>query len=887
MRMWLSPATGSLNAGDNISVQVYVDTSGVSVSGITVTLDFSSVVFGVYNGTAGITKWSTSPFDLSSKTISTVNATTSRISMTFAHPSGSAAYNGRVASFAFTGLAPSLAGSAVTFNAAGSQFTPTYGSVIRTGATYTVNGNPVISIIPNAETVAVEGNLGIGIRLSTNGCAASGATFDIRFDPGYFQIVNGTAGVTKSYGSPFNIISTSLTSGRLLVTVAEPSSNRMQYTGDAINFQIHAIQITAPEGSPWTLDPTGTVYAPVMENTTLNNALYVVFNPCPAGPSSAGVIVSQNLLPPGATRIDTLETAQETKADPSGSFGGTNPNYSCVSGAGILGGERDMYSYNQDSTGLIRTSYLQNPRRIQHSTNARGYTIITWDGPDGNAQTVNPTGLGAIDLTESDQKNSFAITINRTDLQPTFEVSVWTDAGNWSKATLTTAGYIGYPPPVGDGLGPKTFLIKFSDFVAQAGWGADFSRVGAISLKIGSSSSSIDLQLGAFETRFAPALTLGIRSCTFISASPQPYRLGLDDGTGIAGITWPLPSVVTSYLIVFNGATYNAGNNTTTFSYTVTGATSQVYTLTLSGNVSVATVDVALRSDITYGQAIIAGPDCVCTAGAATPSPSPSPTASPTPTPATICARIATGNDDVEQNNNSSSGNLGAMYMNSLDLELVTNGTDPGNQIVGLRFTGLTIPKGATITNATIQFTSDAADSAAASLTIKGQASDNAPAFASTTNNLSTANRPRTSASVSWSPAAWTSGAAGSAQLTPNLSSIFQELVNRSGWVSGNSVVILIEGTGVRTAKSYDLASGSAPQLCVSYAVGSGSKKEPLSPPPVLPTASPSPTPRITPNNPPVILRLPGLGPKGQELAGTNRQTPSLDSLVRELAGSR
>ena len=40
-------------------------------------------------------------------------------------------------------------------------------------------------------------------------------------------------------------------------------------------------------------------------------------------------------------------------------------------------------------------------------------------------------------------------------------------------------------------------------------------------------------------------------------------------------------------------------------------------------------------------------------------------------------------------------------------------------------------------------------------------------------------------------------------QRTPNLAAVIQEIVNRPGW-SGNSLVLLISGSGVRIAEAYD-----------------------------------------------------------------------------------
>ena len=141
------------------------------------------------------------------------------------------------------------------------------------------------------------------------------------------------------------------------------------------------------------------------------------------------------------------------------------------------------------------------------------------------------------------------------------------------------------------------------------------------------------------------------------------------------------------------------------------------------------------------------------------------------------------------------------MFLNSSDLEMVRdNGAD---QTVGLRFTGVAVPPGATITNAFVQFTTQAIPSNVATLTIRGEDADNPGTFTTAVGNIS--GRTPTSASVGWSPPVWTTvGAAGSDQRTSNLSTIVQELVDRQQWASGNAIVLIITGTGRRVAHTFE-----------------------------------------------------------------------------------
>ncbi|MFD2720451.1 hypothetical protein ACFST9_17125 [Hymenobacter monticola] len=178
--------------------------------------------------------------------------------------------------------------------------------------------------------------------------------------------------------------------------------------------------------------------------------------------------------------------------------------------------------------------------------------------------------------------------------------------------------------------------------------------------------------------------------------------------------------------------------------------------------------------------------------------------------PQTFTRRIATGLDDVEQAAD------GSIYTNSSDIELVDDG---GNvQTVGLRFPNVTLPAGAYVTNAYIQFTCDEQTFGTINLTIKGQAHDNAPAFTTTANNVS--GRTGTAAAVSWAPTGWTTeGRAGTDEATPNLKDVVQEIIGRAGWQSGNALAFVITGTGGRTAEAYEGSAAQAPQLVVEYFV--------------------------------------------------------------------
>ena len=180
------------------------------------------------------------------------------------------------------------------------------------------------------------------------------------------------------------------------------------------------------------------------------------------------------------------------------------------------------------------------------------------------------------------------------------------------------------------------------------------------------------------------------------------------------------------------------------------------------------------------------------------------------PAPQGLDIRVAASSDDAEESSS------GSVNLTSSDLELIQ---ESSAQTVGMRFNSVAIPVGATIALATIQFKVDETTSTATSLTIQGEATNNAPTFTSSSGNISS--RARTSASVAWSPAPWpTTGATGPDQQTPNFAAIVQEVVDQPGWASGNSLVVIITGTGKRVAESFNGDSAGAALLHVEFTTG-------------------------------------------------------------------
>lgn len=158
-------------------------------------------------------------------------------------------------------------------------------------------------------------------------------------------------------------------------------------------------------------------------------------------------------------------------------------------------------------------------------------------------------------------------------------------------------------------------------------------------------------------------------------------------------------------------------------------------------------------------------------------------------------------NDDVEEvvvvDVNPDPGIVvGSMLLDSGDLELGEISTDEGIVNIGLRFNFIGLPKGANITSAIIQFQVDNTGSDPVEMTIYGENSGNSVPFQESNSNLS--DRALTNASVVWNIPAWVNeGDRGPAQASVDCSSVIEEIVNRSDWVPGNSIAIIMKPTGV------------------------------------------------------------------------------------------
>ena len=139
-----------------------------------------------------------------------------------------------------------------------------------------------------------------------------------------------------------------------------------------------------------------------------------------------------------------------------------------------------------------------------------------------------------------------------------------------------------------------------------------------------------------------------------------------------------------------------------------------------------------------------------------------------------------------------------------------------------VRFNNVTIPNGETINSATLTFNPNVSDTSDVNTKIYGIDEDDTADFSSDPTG-----RTKTSANVDWD---FTSTTQDVVEVSPDISTVVKEIVDRGGWSSGNDMGFLILNDNTpdntpdddfNTFDSYDGDSAKAPLLDVNYGTGS------------------------------------------------------------------
>ena len=176
--------------------------------------------------------------------------------------------------------------------------------------------------------------------------------------------------------------------------------------------------------------------------------------------------------------IDGFTTFQTVNASPPPVSSDANT----LLDSAVLGGERDLHVELLESTNPISSVTLAasgGNLYVASGPGATGNVKIVWDGIDGNARSVNPTGLGGVDLTVDANGNTMtgiSLTSGADHPNAVIKMRIYSDANNWSEFTTIVPESVG-----GEVAGQAVF--NFADAAtAQSGQGANFANVGALEL---------------------------------------------------------------------------------------------------------------------------------------------------------------------------------------------------------------------------------------------------------------------------------------------------------------------------------------------------------------------------------------------------------------------
>jgi uncharacterized repeat protein (TIGR01451 family) len=234
--------------------------------------------------------------------------------------------------------------------------------------------------------------------------------------------------------------------------------------------------------------------------------------------------------------IDEFDSFQKVEASPP-------PNPSGVSStkadAAVLGGERDFHveitggTDEYSSVALISAGGLL---RLASGAMVTGNATIVWDGADGDADSINYTGLGGLDFTHDSGNTMTGIRLSVGADHPNsiVKLRVYSDATHWSEFTTTV-------PESAGGAIDKQAVFDFANPTRTGGGGADFANVGAMEL-VFEGVSAVDAQISVAELVGLTTKTADFTAYSQLSLGDQVWHdvnnNGLFDSgeQGIAGV---------------------------------------------------------------------------------------------------------------------------------------------------------------------------------------------------------------------------------------------------------------------------------------------------------------------------------------------------------------
>jgi outer membrane protein assembly factor BamB len=216
---------------------------------------------------------------------------------------------------------------------------------------------------------------------------------------------------------------------------------------------------------------------------------------------------------------------------------------------------------------------------------------------------------------------------------------------------------------------------------------------------------------------------------------------------------------------------------------------------------------------------------------------------------ATNTFQVTSSADDVNEDGATFTTNGGTIWLG--------NASSAAASYAAFRFTNIAIPRGATISSAKLKVYSSQGQWINLSFSLAGELSGNSAAFSSSnkpSQRVLTSQKISHTSNQSWSASTW--------YTLDEMATVIQEIVNQPGWNSGNSLSVIVKGTGNTWGRKFiagmDSSTANAPSLVISFSSGSSptatpagatATRTPLPPTPVGTNTSVPPTNTALPTN--------------------------------------
>jgi len=178
------------------------------------------------------------------------------------------------------------------------------------------------------------------------------------------------------------------------------------------------------------------------------------------------------------------------------------------------------------------------------------------------------------------------------------------------------------------------------------------------------------------------------------------------------------------------------------------------------------------------------------------------------PTTVTLTVQIGASANDGNQDGSSFDSGSASVWLGT--------GASTTSSYTGLRFANLAIPAGATINSARLQVYSNQSQWLRVSMSLAAEAIGNSPTFSANSlpsQRTLTTHKVAHSSDTQWLANTWY----GLDEIAP----VLQEVVTRADWQSGNSLSIILTGTGGAWGRTFvtgfDGSALNAPKLVIVY----------------------------------------------------------------------